>query len=485
VTILLTVCGACRTLPAFDHRVAFEHSDYVYDAQLSPDAQRLAFTRLGLKTYGLSICSLQSKSCAAEVPINGYEFDVEALAWSPDGSWLAAASRDGVARVYDAQGALKTAWLADEKLTAIAVHPDGHSLAVGNNHGLVTLLTLDAAGLHFADEKRLHTDEVRALAFADDGRLFTGGWDKTVHVLKAVQKTVRPDAARVHVDRTGGTAVIRAVVQGRASLPLTLDGRLHPALVLRASAAQALGIDVNQLADTVNVPTALGTTLARVAHDVTVGFKALNLEHVDAVICDACLAEKSDGALGDGFTERVDLAFDEVTHEAVLKLKSGAAPERELLQWEELTRLDFPAYVNDLCLDRAGAKLGLALSESKAERTFDVYQKERRGEFGPERDWDAAVIADASTGQVLKKFHGHRGVVSTIALSPDGETLVSGGWDRKIAFHATGEVLQLGALVRKVRFSRDGKWLSVAAWTPRRTTSDSPSAFVMPVLPQK
>ncbi|MFT3841119.1 MAG: WD40 repeat domain-containing protein [Myxococcaceae bacterium] len=478
---LLFVLAACRTVPAnFNDRISFDHDDYVYDAQLSADAQRFAFTSLGQKNYSLTLCSREAKTCAPEVTVNGYEFDVESLAWAPDASWVATASRDGVARLFDAAGAAKAAWLSEEKLTAVAVHPSGHAIAIGSEHGLVTLLSLDGTGLHFADEKRLHGDEVRALAFSDDGRLFTAGWDKTVHVLASGLSTVKPGTARVHAERSGGTASIRAVVQGKASLPLALDGRVHATLVLKPGVAQSVGIEVLALKDTVNLPTALGTTVGRVAHDVTLSFKALTLEHVDAVVCDACVPEGAEGALGDGFTEAVEVAFDEVTHEAVLTLKAAAAPERELLQLEELSKFELKGYVNDLSLDRTGAKMALALSESKAQRNMQVYQREKRGEVEPEREWDAAVIADTATGKVLQTFHGHRGVVSTAALSPDGSRVVSGGWDHKLVFHASGASVELGALIRKVRFSKDGNWLSVAAWTPRKAESASPSAFVMP-----
>jgi len=224
VLLLALLACACRTLPtaercltlapggyltgevgALGEPEVFDAEDYVYDAALTADGRALAFSRLGEKSFFLSLWSLGPPPArAADVAVNGYEFDVEALAWAPDGQWVAAVSRDGALRLFDAHGAPVAAWLSDEKLTAVAAHPSGHTLAFGSEHGLVTLLAVDEAGLHFLHEQRLHGDEVRALAFAPDGRLFSASWDKTVRVSQVTPKRVRPSGARVLFERKGG-----------------------------------------------------------------------------------------------------------------------------------------------------------------------------------------------------------------------------------------------------------------------------------------
>ncbi len=502
---LLLLC-ACRTLPTAERGVTLgpgdyltgevaalgdplvlNREDYVYDAALTADGRSLAFSRLGEKSFFLSLFTLGPPPArVADVPVNTYEFDVEALAWAPDGAWVATVSRDGALRLFDAHGVAGAAWLSDEKLTSVAVHPSGRALALGTEHGLVTLLSLDDAGLHFLHEARLHADEVRALAFAPDGRLFSASWDKTVRVSQVAPKRVRPTGARVLFERKGGQTLVRGVVQGRASAPLALDARAPGVLLLRSRLALGVGIDPSRLTETLTVPSALGNQVARVAHGVTLAFKGLTVGPVDAAVCDACVPPEAEGLLGAGFGDEVKVAFDELTHEAVLERAKGAGEERELLQLDDLARFEYPACVNDLSLDRAGEKMALALSESKAQRNFEVYQREKRHEPEPKREWDVAVTADARTGKVLQRHEGHLGVVSTAAISPDGATVVSGGWDHRVVLHSgpPGDALELGALVRKVRFSSDGRALVVAAWTKLNPVGDhqsKPAALVIPL----
>ncbi len=505
--VVLLALSACRTLPSAERGVSLSaggylsgevaglreplvlnREDYVYDAELSPDGQRLAFSRLGAKSFFLSLFSLgPPPQRTADVELNGYELDVESVAWAPDGSFVAAVSRDGALRLYDAAGAPKAAWLSDEKLVSVAVHPSSGAVAVGSEAGRVTLLSLDASGLHFLQELPLHADEVRALAFAPDGRLFTGSWDKTVRVLRAAPAEVAVNRAGVRFEHHGGDTLVRAVVQARASAPLALDERVPAALVVRARLAAAAGLDVAGSKDTVTIPTALGQQLARVVHGVSLSFKGLEVGPLDAAVCDACVPPAAEGVLGSGFVAQVSVAFDEAAHEAQLQLKGGPVAARTLLQLTEASRFEYPGCVNDLSLDRAGDKMALALSETKAQRNYDIYQREKRHQEEPVRPWDVAVTADARTGKVLERHQGHRGVVSTAGISPDGATVASGGWDHRVVLYLPGgqvDAFELGALVRKVRFSADGTKLSVAAWTPQNPLGDhqsKPAALVFPL----
>jgi WD40 repeat protein len=119
----------------------------------------------------------------------------------------------------------------------------------------------------------------------------------------------------------------------------------------------------------------------------------------------------------------------------------------------------------------------LALSEIPAQRTRDIYDREKRKETEPERAWNCAALFDLKEGKVLRTVHGHRGVVSSVGVSPDGETLASGGWDKRVLLHRDGVVdeLKFGWSVRRVRFSPDGRYLLIAAWTPQNPIGDKKS----------
>ena len=112
-----------------------------------------------------------------------------------------------------------------------------------------------------------------------------------------------------------------------------------------------------------------------------------------------------------------------------LKRKGGDATTGEkLLALTESHRFTFPAFVNDLSLDRAGKVLGVAFSETKAERTREVYEREKKGTVEPEREWDVGARVNAETGEVLQKLRGHHGVVATAGISADGTTLRRAAW---------------------------------------------------------
>ena len=146
------------------------------------------------------------------------------------------------------------------------------------------------------------------------------------------------------------------------------------------------------------------------------------------------------------------------------------------------------ACVNDVTLDRAGRVLGVALSEGKAERSFEIYQREKRGQVELSRPGDRAALVEGEGGRPLRTWFAHRGVVATAAVSPDGQTLASGGWDKRLVVNgvAGGEAFErtFGWSVRRVRFSPDGRFLAVAAWTPQTAGESTrpPSAVVYRVL---
>lgn len=452
--------------------------DFVWDARPAPDARSIALSRLGMKSFHLSLFGLEDPTKPrADVVVNPLEFNVEALDWSPDGALVAAVSRDRSVRLFDAvSGAVKGAWLTDEALTAVAFHPSKPLLAIASTKGLITVLTYPALG--FVAEQRGHTDEITGLAWASTGELFSSSWDRSVSVWTMGENAGAVGAARLRFEKKSGLPIFRAVFDGKASASFVIDTRV-PMVVVRGALAQSAGIDAAALTDTSSIPTALGAQLARVAKGRSFAFKGLTLEGVDVAICDVCVPQDAQVVLGQPFAERVDLATDELTQEYVFTPKPGVTGVSLTAAGtvERARRFTFEASVNDVSVDRSGKVLALALSEAKGERTRDVYEREKRKEVEPERTWDCAARVDAMSGKVLEQLHGHRGVVSTAALSPDGRTVVSGGWDKRVVLHRAMEpqVEAFGWAVRRVRFSRDGRLVTVAAWTPQNPLGDHQS----------
>ncbi|MFL5345288.1 MAG: aspartyl protease family protein [Hyalangium sp.] len=457
------------------------NKDFVWSLAFSPDSSRVAYTHLGSKFYLLALWRLATPAVlVSDQDVNPYEADLEALAFSADGSLLATAGRDGEVRLFDgATGEPRGHVLTEEPLTAVAFHPSGHYLVAGSARGLVSIFTVPQ--LSFVFEARAHAGQVSALAFAADGTLYSGGWDKHVRVWETREESLRADQARVIFERRGGFAVVRGAVNGKAQASFAMDTRA-PAIILNIETATQAGIDVAFLKDTVTVPTPFGNTVAKLARAQALRFKSLPVEGVDIAVCDVCVPSGAQGVLGTPFTERFDIAFDESTHEAILTAKTGAPPgaQAQGLALEPKADFAFEGYVNDVTVDAKGQRLGVAFSEQKAERNRAVYEREKKRIEEPKAPFNAGALVDASSGKILRKWSVHGGVVATASISPDGHALATGGWDKHLFLFTEGKdqpqgQRDFGWSVRRVRFSPDGRWVGVAAWTPQNPLGNQES----------
>ncbi len=491
---LLTALGASpggylEGVPfALGEPLVLNREDFIYDAKLSPDSRFAAVSRLGMKSFHLSVHELtRPPTLRAEAAVNPLEFDVDALEFSPDGTRVAAVSRDGSLRIYAAAtGALVAAWLTEEPLVSLGWNASGSLLALGGAKGLVTVLAVPQ--MQHVAELRPHTDEVRAVAFTPKDELVTAGWDQKLLVFALTDAVSAPREVRTHVTKKNGLVLFRGVLDRAASATIALDERM-PTLVVKSALAQAIGIDTLRLTQTVAVPTAFGTQLAKLARGRVLSIKNLTISEVDVAVCDACVPADAQALLGGPVLQQLATAFDESSHEIVFTA-TPAATHVSLgsAQGLQLARaFTMPAPVNDLSLDAKGAIAGVAMSVTKSERTKAVYDREKKHEVEPEREWDCGARVDLSTGQVLEQRHGHHGVVATVGISPDGQTLATGGWDKKVIVHGAQPLVEdpFGWAVRRVRFSRDGRRLIVAAWTPQNplgSHSSDPSAVVYEVV---
>ncbi len=225
----------------------------------------------------------------------------------------------------------------------------------------------------------------------------------------------------------------------------------------------------------------------KITPPLRLAFKSLTSPALPFQICDACLPAGAQAVLGAGFLEQVQVTFDESAREALLRsqVPPTLTSPRTGLALTVANRREYPDAVNDLTVDAAGARLGVAFSAEKALRTRAVYEQEKKKVELPLDPRNAGALVDAGSLEVLSRFEGHRGVVSTCAVSPDGKTIASGGWDRTVRVQTEGsktvQVRELGWALRRVRFSRDGRLLGVAAWTPQNAVGDqrsAPSAIV-------
>jgi len=143
---------------------------------VSPDGRRVAATTCDQegKRFSLHVCDLASGERL-------YSAEGWALAYSPDGRWLAVqAADDKTVLLLDARTHEKAAWFSghDKLVSKAAFSPDSRVLATCSQDHTVRLWQVDGGTCR---ELRGHTDEVFAVAFHPNGRrLATGGRDQAV-----------------------------------------------------------------------------------------------------------------------------------------------------------------------------------------------------------------------------------------------------------------------------------------------------------------
>ncbi|MBX5480847.1 MAG: hypothetical protein IRZ16_03200 [Myxococcaceae bacterium] len=458
-------------------RVQLDNKDFIYTIALTPNPNEAAYTRLAGKTINLAMWSLAEPArLISDVPLNDYQFDVESVDYSPDGKRVVTAGRDGVLRFFEAEtGKAELVTYAEEPLVAAVFTPDGKHVVAGSAHGLLSVFR--ASDGAFESELRAHRGEVRAVAVTDDGRIFTGGWDKTIAVFTLEMAPVAVDEIHLSISQTPTkVAVVRAALGGHMGV-FAFDAA-QPWVVVGPKLAHAAGIQEALLSETTRVK----GNEAKVAHGQTITLKQLTLENIDVAVCDNCLVEGTDGILGAPVLNRFTLDDNPITHELVLiaKEKHDPATLPQTPTLKEQKRFTFDAYVNDFSVDRRGERLGVALSHDKAERNREVYQREKNKVSPPWYAEDTAALVDAETGAILQRWHPHTTIVSSVGISPDGKTLVSGGWDNAVFVLREGEPEprdreDFGWIIRRVRFSRDGRLVGVAAWTPQNAIGDQQS----------
>jgi hypothetical protein len=202
--------------------------------------------------------------------------------------------------------------------------------------------------------------------------------------------------------------------------------------------------------------------------------------------------------LGADVLSRVVVTEDVGHDELVVRPADGAADAAHLVDGALALvvdqSLELPGPATDLDVAPAaegGAAVLVSFSAARAERSFELHDAERKGHYPPASPQSGAAFVDVEHFTLGRRFvNGHLGFTVTGAVSPDGRTVVTGGWDKRVLVWnaVTGEVVTertLSWLVRRVHVSPRGDTVAVAAWTPVNALNDGqsePSLLLYPLL---
>ncbi len=189
----------------------------------SPDGQTLAYNEN--QAGDIILWDIRSRSVVQR--LNGHQWCVTALAFTPDGRFLASGSMDRTVHLWDLTEGRESVTFTNytDRLTGLAFSPDGKTLATASGQQLTLL---DITSHTEVSQLRGHQSRVTGLAFSPDGQsLITGGGfnmgtpggDGTVRVWDVTARPKETENRRFHTglnDYGGGSG---------PALSLSPDGR--------------------------------------------------------------------------------------------------------------------------------------------------------------------------------------------------------------------------------------------------------------------
>jgi WD40 repeat protein/serine/threonine protein kinase len=375
-----------------------------------------------------------------EFPAGGATLDtfndiVWEVRFSPDGSRVAAATEEGIIRVYDVDTQRAVGpdlATAEVDYLNLAFSPDGRTLAAGNGRGELSAWDLATGARRFGPVKVLDGSDIWELTYARDGAtIVTASSDARAHRVDASTGTLVADQPTFASGDGGAPRKFRGIAFGPEDdwlIAATADGDVR-----MWDNATSSTVATTELAHRGEIYSA---ALSRDASKfVTLGSdEALRLWDVDR---QAPISRQ----VGDRSTALLALAVNDDGSEAVTGDVDGVVRLRNLHSGASTTIAELNQAVGSVALSRDGTRI----AAGAANGAIDVWRR------------DGTPIAHTS---------GHLGQVKGVAFTGDG-SFVSGGEDGTIRFWTTegradGELPGPDGSVTGVVLSRDGKRLAAA-----------------------
>ena len=465
------------------------HDNKLFDVAFSPDGKILAGTGISIvkrmaagiiKLYEVETGRLINTLTATQhTTLDEWTKRVESIAFSPNGQLLASGSADdGTIRLWDIKTGQNTATFTaiqdNGNSTCVVFSPDGTKLAVGSVEG-IKLLKIPT-GQHIYTRRHIDISELESLAsvfsvvFSPDGtKLASASWDGV--------KLWDVKTGKNITTLRGHTRMIDAV----AFSPDGLTFASHSMVGIQVWDA-ATGGHITTLAGPPNFVTALAyspdsTKLAtgsvetkNAEHtiklwDVATGHNLITLRgHTDVVIS---VAYSQDGTLvASGSKDKTVKLWDVSTGENITTLQGHEKLVFSVALSQDGTKLasgseDTSIRLWELPTGRPLYTLGGVNSPQVG---VTVLPARRPGEDTNELETDD--MADFEHEII-------RGLVFSVAFSPDGTKLASASWDNvKLWDVETGEYSatlgnELESSSFAVAFSPDGTKLACGSWKDR------------------
>ncbi len=429
------------------HRVLVGHTQQVNAVAFSPDGTLIATASADGTARTWVTASGQPRTI-----LTGHTSTVNAIAFSPDGTLIATASADGTARTWvTASGQPRTILTGHtQQVNAVAFSPDGTLIATASHDR--TARTWDTASGQPRTTLTGHTRQVNAIAFSPDGTLTaTASHDRTArtwdtatgqprttltgHTSPVTAVAFSPDGTLLATTSAGGTARTWDTATGQPRA--TLTGHTSPVT------AVAFSPDGTLLATT----SAGGT--ARTWDTATGQPRATLTGHVGSDNAVNAVAFSPDGTLIATASYGTSRTWDTATGQPRTTLTGHVGS------------------VNAVAFSPDGTLIATA-------------------SYGTARTWDTA------TGQPRTTLTGHTSTVNAVAFSPDGTLIATASidgtartWDTAtgrlrttVRHRANRTTRAIAVLTRRTRdaMADVSSWLVGVAFSPDGTLIGTASA---------
>jgi WD40 repeat protein/transcriptional regulator with XRE-family HTH domain len=160
-------------------RTTTDRSSPTFTVAFSPDSRYLA---TGGFSFAAEVVEVPAATDVLQLPLDD---SAQSLAWSPDGTSVAAASNDGTARIWaldDGQEILRMPMGFNNVVYQVAFSPDGMQVATSSADGVVRTWQVTKS---WQDDGLSHSDSVIAVAFSPDGRYLASSAGTIAHVWDA------------------------------------------------------------------------------------------------------------------------------------------------------------------------------------------------------------------------------------------------------------------------------------------------------------
>ncbi|KAJ5640295.1 uncharacterized protein N7484_008157 [Penicillium longicatenatum] len=370
--------------------------------------------------------------------LEGHSDSVRSIAWSPDGSRLASASRDTTIRIWNpATGQCASTFEGHRGLiTSIAWSPDGSLLASGSWDDTVKIWDLNTG--QCTSTLKAHSDLIASIVWSHDGRrLASASWDGTIKIWDTANNQCAS----------------------------TLEGHSRSVTLITWSQ------DESQLAS------ASYDTTVRI-WDMDTGQCALTLEgHSDLV---HSVAWSPDGGqLASASSDKTIIIWDLTTGQYNSTLEGHSHSVTSITWSQNGSRLASASRDNTVRMwdPATGQCMSTLKGHGRSVTSIAWLQDESR--LASASDDSTVRIWDLATGQCASILKGHSDSVHSVAWSPDRSQLATASSDKTIriwdpaASQCTSTLKRHSSSVYSITWSQDGSQLAsvsddntVRIWDP-------------------